>query len=158
MEKLSVKRKEIAVEVKIKEIAVEAKGKEIAVEFANAVLKKDIKLIEQLLSDKGGFNIEKKKWVTLDVNKEQFIKWFEQKLRRTRITKVDFDQCLYCMIGNTVVLFNEGQFPIKNKYSFERPKTGLMLDIKDDKIVELRFCYTFLKTENYCKFERDKEY
>jgi len=153
MEKLLVKRKEIAVEAKSKDVAVEAKRNDIAVEFANAVLKKDIGLIGNLLSNKGRFNIKNKKLETKEANKEQFIHWFGQKLSSARITKVDFDQCLFCMIGNTVVLFNGGKFPCKNKYSYQRPKTGLMLDIKDNKIVEIRFCFSFLKTENYCKFD-----
>ncbi len=57
------------------------------------------------------------------------------------------------MIGNKVVLFNGGKFPRVIKDVSERSKTGLMLEIEDDKIIGINFCYVFAKTENLYQFE-----
>ena len=121
------------------------KSKDISIEFANAALQKNIEHIEYLLSDEGTFNIQDNELETQDANKEQFIKWFGQKIEKIPITKIDFDQCLHCMIGNKVVLFNDGMFPRIVKDISERSKTGLMLDIKDGKIFEIAFCYVFAR-------------
>ena len=129
------------------------KTKDISIEFANAIKLKDIKLIEYLLSDTGTFAIQDFELETIEASKEQFIKWFSQKLERVTIYKVDFDQCLHCMIGNKVVLFNEGKFPRAIKDVSERSKTGLMLEIEANKISSISFCYVFAKTENLYQFE-----
>jgi len=129
------------------------KRKDISIEFANAVRLKEINLIENLLSDTGSFNIQDFELETQDASKEQFINWFGQKLESATIDKVDFDQCLHCIIGNKVVLFNDGKFPRVIKDVSERSKTGLMLEIEEDKIVGINFCYVFAKTENLYQFE-----
>lgn len=129
------------------------KTKDISIEFANAVMLKEINLIENLLSDTGSFNIQDFELETQDANKEQFIKWFVQKLESATIDKVAFDQCLHCIIGNKVILFNDGKFPRVIKDVSERSKTGLMLEIEEDKIVGINFCYVFAKTENLYQFE-----
>lgn len=56
-------------------------------------------------------------------------------------------------IGNSVVIFNDGKFPRTIKDSSERSKTGIMIDVKDYKIITLKFCFLFLKTENKYKYE-----
>jgi len=132
------------------------KTKDISIEFANAVKLKEINLIENLLSDTGTFSIQDSELETQEANKSQFIKWFRQKLKRVVIYKVDFDLCLHCMIGNKVVLFNDGKFPRTIQHNYERSKTGLMLEIEDDKISSISFCFVFAKTENLYQFECNK--
>lgn len=83
--------------------------------------------------------------------------WYKHKLENTTITDIDYDQCLHCSIGNPVVLFNHGKFPREEKDYSARSKTGLMLNIKDNKIAEIKFYFVFLKTENKCCFEVDGE-
>jgi hypothetical protein len=60
---------------------------------------------------------------------------------------------LHCQIGASVVLFNDGTFPRKIKDSSERVKSGFKVDVKEDKIDNLKFCFVFLKTENKYKFQ-----
>jgi hypothetical protein len=132
------------------------KTKDISIEFANAVKLKEINLIENLLSDTGTFSIQDSELETQEANKSQFIKWFRQKLKRVVIYKVDFDLCLHCMIGNKVVLFNDGKFPRAIQHNYERSKTGLMLEMDADKISSISFCFVFAKTENLYQFECNK--
>jgi hypothetical protein len=132
------------------------KTKDISIEFANAVKLKDLNLIENLLSETGTFSIQDSELETQEANKSQFIKWFRQKLKRVVIYKVDFDLCLHCMIGNKVVLFNDGKFPRTIQHNYERSKTGLMLEIEADKISSISFCFVFAKTENLYQFECNK--
>jgi hypothetical protein len=141
----------LKLEIKVETLKV--KTKDISIEFAKAVKLKDINLIEHLLSVKGSFNIQDNELETQDANKEQFINWFGKKLDSVTIYKVAFDQCLHCMIGNKVVLFNGGKFPRVIKDVSERSKTGLMLEIEEDKIIGINFCYVFAKTENLYQFE-----
>lgn len=127
------------------------KTKNIAKEFALATQRRDIKGMGSLLSSKGAFQIRDEKNETIEVNKKEFLKWYGAKLENTTITDIAYDQCLLCAIGNTVILFNNGKFLriIKEDSDLsEKSKVGLMLEIKEEKISHIKFCFTFLKTEN----------
>lgn len=122
-------------------------------EFAHASQRKDLSYLEQLLSDSGEFEIQDETLETYDVGKTEFLNWYSQKLNQTAITSISYDQCLHCQIGASVVLFNDGTFPRKIKDSSERVKSGFKVDVKEDKIDNLKFCFVFLKTENKYKFQ-----
>ena len=134
--------------------------KDIAKEFANAVESKDLNHIKNLLSEDGIFDIQSNK-TTIEANKSEFINWFAPILENSAVTKIEYDQCLHCSIGNPVVLFNDGKFPRTIKSPTEYSKTGIMLDIKDGKIITLKFCFKFLKNENKaileCMVEKMRE-
>ena len=121
--------------------------------FAQASLNKEFERLEHLLCDEGIFEIQSRKLNTLETTKRKFLKWYKTKLNETEITDVVYDQCLHCHLGNSVVIFNSGKFPRLIKDSSERSKTGFMVDVKDDKIKALKFCFVFLKTENRYQFE-----
>ena len=125
--------------------------------FAVAIKEKNIELIVSLLSEKGIYDTQLPDLKTIESDKVTFVDWFSDKLKTTKISSVTFDQCLHCKIGNPVVLFNNGEFPRIIKDSSERSKTGLMLDIKEGKITNIKFCYVFAQTENKYKFECDGE-
>jgi hypothetical protein len=72
---------------------------------------------------------------------------------RLKIESIETDHCLYCKIGNPVLLINYGSFPRKLKIHSEFEKTGLMLEFTEDKISGITFCYTFLRTENQSMFQ-----
>lgn len=131
----------------------EIKTTDIAIEFAKATKRNDIELLNSLLHDNGVFEIQDKENETIEVNKNEFLKWYKTKLDTTPITKITYDQCIYCCIGNSVVIFNDGTFPRTIKDSSERSKTGIMIDAKDHKITTLKFCFLFLQTENKYKYE-----
>lgn len=134
------------------------KTTDIAIEFAKATRLNDIELLNSLLHENGEFEIQDKENEVIDANKSEFLKWYKTKLDTMPITKITYDQCLHCCIGNSVVIFNDGTFPRAIKDSSERSKTGIMIDAKDNKITRLKFCFVFLKTENKYEFEctRDK--
>ncbi len=127
--------------------------KEIETKFARSIVDMDFELLVDLLDDAGEFNIQDDNQQTIDVNNEQFLQWIITK--RKEVDKLDFyfDQCLYCSIGNPVVMFNDGNFPREIYTSAEKSKTGLMLNVKSDKIDVVRFCHTLLNTENKYQFE-----
>ncbi|MBC7382892.1 MAG: hypothetical protein H7296_07830 [Bacteroidia bacterium] len=133
------------------------KTADIAIEFAQATKFNDIELLESLLHDNGEFQIQDRKNEVIDSNKNEFIKWYKNKLDNTPITDIVYDQCIHCHIGNRVVIFNDGQFPRTIKDSAERSKTGLMIVVKDGKIITLKFCFVFLKTENKYQYECELE-
>ena len=66
---------------------------------------------------------------------------------------VEYDQCLFCKVGNPVVLFNGGTFPHNPVEFYERNKQGLMLEFEDDLISGITFCGTFVRTHNKYNFE-----
>lgn len=138
------------------------KTKDLAIEFSLATKHKDTELLHNLLSEDGSFTIQDQNRETIIVNKQKFMEWYLSKLDNATITDVDFDQCLHCMIGNKVVLFNRGLFPITFKDSWERSKVGLMLELEGDKISGISFCRVFLRTTNKpvfeCMGEKIKEY
>lgn len=128
------------------------KQKSIVNEFVKAISTGDINEIAILLSPVGIFDIELPDQDTLEVNKARFLDWLSTPLKCTKITSVEFDQCLFCKIGNPVVLFNQGTFPREAKMG-ERPKSGLMLDFDEQGLInQIQFCFTFLHQENESKF------
>jgi hypothetical protein len=129
------------------------KVKSIVDIFSEALINKEVKVIESLLSDLGEFEIQSPKLNTLQVNKKRFVSWFTKKILASENLTITFDQCMHCFIGGTVLLINGGQFLRIIKDSSERSKTGLILRIEDNKIVHIKFCYVFVKTTNNYQFE-----
>jgi len=121
--------------------------------FAKAISLGDKNTLLRILSDTGKFQIQDKNLETIPTDKETFISWILNKKESAETIEFYFDQCLLCKIGNPVVIFNDGQFPSVQKDSSGINKTGIMLNINDNQINEIRFCYTFLKTENKYQFE-----
>ncbi len=134
-------------------IATKPRTKDLAALFAHAASDNNLEVISALLSENGTFDIQTPDLETLEVGKHQFLSWFTNKLSETKITSIQYDQCMHCHIGNPVVLFNEGQFPRKIKDSSERSKTGILIESESDLITILKFCYLFLVTDNKYDFE-----
>lgn len=138
------------------------KTQDISIEFALASERKDLHHLQNLLSEDGTFDIQLADLETQEVGKHEFIKWYGMKLQETEITSIAYDRCLFCFIGNRVVLFNDGQFPRIVKDDSERSKTGIMLDIQDGLISTLKFCYLFAVVDNKfvfeCRIDRIKEF
>jgi len=127
--------------------------KEIETKFAKLIVDMDFDQLANLLDDNGEFNIQDNDLQTIDVNKEQFLSWIINKRKKVSTLEYYFDQCLYCRIGNPVIMFNNGDFPREIFDSSEKSKTGLMINVKDNKINVVQFCYTLLNTENRYQFE-----
>jgi hypothetical protein len=73
-----------------------------------------------------------------------------------KATKIEYDNCIRCKIGNPVVLFNDGVL-IQQPVGSEKARTGFMLDIVYGKIQELPFCFYFAVRENKSQWEYDKD-
>ena len=121
--------------------------------FTEAIKLRNALLIKPLLSIDGTFETQDENLNNVQSNKSTFISWLSIKLSSAEITAVTNDKCMFCEIGNPVVLINEGQFPRIIKDNSERSKTGLMLQIKDTKITQIKFCHSFVHTENKYVFE-----
>ena len=131
------------------------KTKDIISILKKAFLDNNIEVLGTLLDDNGSFDIQNKQLDCDTVNKSDFVKWIGKKLASQKVESVEIDQCLYCEIGNPVLIINNGKFPRKVKEPSERSKTGLMINEKNGKIKEIKFCYVFAKTENLYQFECD---
>jgi hypothetical protein len=131
--------------------------KEIIKLFIKAIENKDIQSFQYLLDDSGVFEIQLPDLSDKDVSKNEFIAWFSNKLSTTEIESIKQDKCLFCKIGNPVVILNNGLFPRKCADISERTTIGLMLDIKGGKIIQIQFCTSFLHTDNKYQFEEDCE-
>ena len=125
--------------------------------FANAILQENKEALLLLLSDNGKFSVQNETFETLEVGKEKFIEWIMDKRGKESSLFFYFDQCVFCRIGNPVVIFNNGNFPIIPKDSSEKEKAGLMFVIEEDKITQIDFCYSFLETDNRYIFEKNIE-
>ena len=137
-------------------------SKDIAAKFAIASKNSDLELLNKLLSKDGSFHIQDPSLDTIVVSKKEFLKWYKEKLDAVTIEYIDYDQCMFCRIGNTVVLFNHGLFSITFKHNWERSRVGLMIEVQDNKISEVNFCRVFLNTTNKavfeCRAEKIEEY
>ena len=117
-------------------------------EFARAIQEKDFIKMEELLDETGEYQIQINPMEDEDVDKWKFLQWFTKKLTETMIFNIEFDSCLYCSMGSTTLLINDGQFPRKRASLVHRKMTGLMCKTRNGKIVEIVFCNSFLKNDN----------
>lgn len=117
-------------------------------QFTSASKNLDILLLEELLHDKGIFEIEDCNLEIIESSKADFLEWYSTKLKATKITDVFFDQCIGCSFGKNIILFNQGTFPRMPQEFTDKTKVGLMLDSHKGKIHRIQFCFSFLKTEN----------
>ena len=69
------------------------KVKSIVDIFSEALINKEVKVIESLLSDLGEFEIQSPKLNTLQVNKKRFISWFTKKILASENLTITYDQC-----------------------------------------------------------------
>ena len=98
---------------------------ETLMNFVYATKNADITTIKDMLDDEGVFVIEQINHVLVDVNKEEFLGWYQSKLHETKIEEVYYDYCAGCSCGERVILFNNGRFPRKTKEPLENFKSGL---------------------------------
>ena len=117
-------------------------------EFALAIQEKDFIKMEELLDETGEYQIQINPMEDEDVDKWKFLQWFTKKLTETMIFNIEFDSCLYCSMGSTTLLINDGQFPRKRASLVHRKMTGLMCKTRNGKIFEIVFCNSFLKNDN----------
>lgn len=122
--------------------------KDIIKEFAEQTISGDMEKLRDLFHEDAIIEIDIDDNEAPKANKYQFLTWYRRKLiEEGEISMVEFDQCIHCNFGCPVILFNDGLFPIKPR-SHNRKRSGILLEVKEGKITELRYCTVFLKTEN----------
>ena len=58
------------------------------------------------------------------------------------------DQCLHCRIGDPIIIYENGRFPVFTREQWQREKCGLMLEFDETLVSGISFCYLFLNSEN----------
>jgi hypothetical protein len=121
---------------------------ELIKQFVSASKNADIKILEELLDERGSYEIEDDTLEIIEARKEDFINWYNAKIKVTKINDVIYDQCIGCSFGKNIVILNFGSFPRLPQEFTDKTKSGLMIESKNGKIHRIQFCFSFLKTEN----------
>lgn len=142
------------------ETLIQKDQKTIAEELAEAIASFNIIKVGNLLSENGEYSTLNEKNETVYANKSIFITWLgnlynDYKAINNISDKLEYtlDKCSYCRIGNPVIIFENGKFPINMKEPWEMEKCGLMLQFEDNLISGITFCYYFLTAENPYNYE-----
>jgi hypothetical protein len=114
-------------------------------QFADAVINKNLTLLETLLNEEFTYFDNKSKWETLEYFKIQFTKNIPYELFSN---DVGIRFCRGCQPGNPALVFHNGYFPVKDGENF--PK-AIALAFKDGKISDLTLCFSFCKSEKLKK-------
>lgn len=127
-------------------------------ELAKAISAGNINLIHDLLDDNGEYIIADSKLELQKTDKYGFLNWLRPLMNERNLSSENkltyyFDQCLHCRIGNPVIIFDNGKFPVATKESWEKEKLGLMIEFEGDKISGISLCGVFLHTDNPFHFE-----
>lgn len=133
----------------------------ITLEMANAIAAFNIAKVAELLSENGEYCIQDEKEEIVISNKAKFINWLTNCFDEFLYVKEDsneldytVDQCLHCKIGNPVIIFENGRFPVFTRKPWQREKCGLMLEFDGNLVSGITFCFVFLKTDNPYLFEK----
>ena len=133
----------------------------ITLELANAIASFNIAKVAELLSENGEYCIQDEKDVRVLTNKTNSINWLSKRFddflsANDKCDRLNYivDRCSYCRIGNPVIIFENGKFPVFTRNSWEREKCGLMLEFEGNLISGISFCYLFLTTDNQFHFEK----
>jgi len=133
----------------------------IAKELAEAIASFNIDKVADLLKEDGEYSIQDVKEETVFANKSDFLKWLMNSFNKFSFVdeersqlKYDIDKCSYCRIGNPVLIFENGRFPIISRNPWESEKCGLMLEFDGNLVSDISFCYIFLTTENPFNYEK----
>ena len=134
--------------------------KTIAAELAEAIATLNIANVVDLLSVNGEYNIQDENDDIVHTNKTEFLNWLGGCMDeflfvnedRTQLSYI-IDQCIHCRIGNPVIIFESGRFPVFTRDTWQREKCGLMLEFDNNLISGITFCFVFLNTDNPYLFE-----
>lgn len=133
----------------------------ITLELAKAIAAFNIAKVAELLSENGEYCIQDEKEEIVISNKAKFINWLTNCFDEFLYVKEDsneldytVDQCLHCKIGNPVIIFENGRFPVFTRKPWQREKCGLMLEFDGNLVSGITFCFVFLKTDNPYLFEK----
>ena len=149
---------------------------EVARSFADTVASFYIKKLAELLHEDGVFQIvdlenepndmgialrNMHQSRVIHVNKTAFIQWLFEHMEEFLLSnpgKIAIDASLEqagaVIPGSPVILFNNGMFPIQNRWPWQKEKCGFMLQFDKGKIVSLSFCDSFMDAPNEFLMEK----
>jgi hypothetical protein len=139
-------------------IEVNKDQKELARKLADSISTGNINHVHDLLDDEGEFTISDSTLEFAITDKYGFLNWLKPFLMErnlSSVNKIDYtiDQCLFCKIGNPVIIFEDGKFPINTKEPWQREKLGFMLEFEGEKISAISICGVFLHADNPLNIE-----
>ena len=132
--------------------------KELTRKLANSISTGDINQVHQLLDEEGEFTTFDSTLEFEITDKYGFLNWIKPFLVERNLSSVNkiaytIDRCLFCKIGNPVIIFENGKFPIETKEPWQREKLGFMLEFEGEKISGISICGTFLHADNPLNIE-----
>jgi hypothetical protein len=124
----------------------------VTLALAEAIVSFDIIKVADLLKDDGEFCVQDEKNEIVPTNKVNFLNCLERCFdaylsvnEETTRLNYSIDRCLYCKIGNPVLIFENGRFPVFTRELWEKEKCGLMLEFRDNLFSDISFCFMFAK-------------
>jgi ribosome biogenesis protein Nip4 len=130
-------------------------------ELAEAISSFNIAAVEILLSSDGKFAVQNEKYDIVISDKAKFLSWLSgcySKFSFSRIfrRKLNFTivQCLHCVTGNKIIVFEEGKFPVFSGNQAKDEQSGLVIKSDNGKITGIDFCFLVMKTESPFIYEK----
>lgn len=135
--------------------------KTITAELAEAISSFDIAEVARLLSDNGEFAIQNENYEIVISDKQEFISWLSgcygrfsfKGLFRKRLS-FTIVQCMHCVTGNQIIVFEAGRFPVFSGSQSKNEQSGLVIKSVENKITGIELCFLVMKTENPFIYEK----
>ena len=93
--------------------------------------------------------------------KDEFLSWlsgcysklaFGGRFRRRLSFKII--QCLHCVTGNPIIVFEKGRFPVFSGNSEKNEQNGLVIKSDENKVTGIELCLLVMKIENPFIYEK----
>lgn len=135
--------------------------KPIITELAESISSFNIAGVSSLLSDQGKFAVQNENYEIIISGKDEFIRWlsgcyskfvFMGKFRKS--FSYTIIQCMHCMTGNPIIVFEEGRFPVFSGDQASNERSGLVIISDENKVTGIELCFLVMKTENPFIYEK----
>lgn len=128
--------------------------------FGESIANFELENIGAFLKEDGEYQITNSEDEPIIVDKNKFLEWLGSRIMEFKKANpsreslnYEIDQCLHCRIGNPVLIFENGKFPVQLIKPWDREKCGLMLEFENDLVESISLCFLFLQTDNPFIFE-----
>ena len=137
--------------------------KTIITELAEAISTFNLDEVSKLLPDNGDFETQNDTDDIVLTNKVNFLDWLRGCINEFLIDnkshhRLEYTviQCLHCVTGNPIIIFNNSKFPFFSSNKEQNEKSGLVIKFDDNKITGIELCFLVMKTENPFIYEKKK--
>ncbi len=120
----------------------------ILMNFMEGMLEKNEQKMKSCLHPNGHYQIVDQNRKKRELKSTDFLQWLMPIVHKKTIRSIEFERCNCCMMGNHVLLINNGIFPFQEKIASFPSKNGLAFLIENDLIVKIKFCTNFQNTPN----------